>query len=110
MLDLRGLRRRGEGARGAILGPRPADAVRYRRLMEQWRGRATATPRRLLPSLPPFRGDTGLTPPASRSKPESRTARLASVGPSQWADLLASPAAWGQIPLQASHPVTIEAL
>src|SRR5437762_6350329 len=52
MLELRRLKRRAERAPGAILGPRPADAARYRRLMEQWRGRATATSRRLLPSLP----------------------------------------------------------
>jgi hypothetical protein len=99
MEEMRRLKRRAETAPGATLGPLPADARRYRQLVEQWRGPAPAVPHRVSPSLPS---------PPGHSLSGAPSARVASVPHSLWADVIASPVAWGKIPLHAGRPVTIE--
>jgi hypothetical protein len=94
MLEIRRLKRRAERTPGPLLGAATADLPRYRQLMEQLRGPSSALPHLPTLSLP--------------SSPRGRSAHAASVAPSLWRDVVASPVAWGKIPLQAGHAVTIE--
>lgn len=96
MLEVRRLKRRAEQFPGPVLGPAPADAARYRLLMDYLRGEEAEAPRRFPSSRAPF------TPPAPKL-------RLASVGHSLWAEVVASPVAWGKLSLRAGHSAVLEA-
>jgi hypothetical protein len=96
MAALRSLKRRAALSPGPSLGPLPADAAQYRRLMDQWAGVAPAglprgAPAGSAPALPP------------------RGFRITSSVSGQWADRLASPVAWGKLPLAAGKTITLEA-
>src|SRR5205823_5039466 len=101
VLELQRLKRRAERTPGPVLGVAAADLPRYRRLLEQLRGSATPLPHPPVPSVSSHGGNTPLAPGA-------RSLHVASVEHSLWRDVIASPVAWGKVPLQAGHPVTIE--
>lgn len=92
LLELQRLKRRAGHAPGAVLGVAPRDQSRYRQLMAQLRSTNGALPLRSSPS----------------SAPRGRSVHTASIEPSLWRDVTASPVAWGKLPLQAGRPVTLE--
>jgi hypothetical protein len=93
--ELQQLKRRAERVRGPLLGPLPSDAVRYRLLLDQLRGTAPGDPRGLSPSFPPAARPGGL--------------RVATANRGVWTDVMASPVAWGKLPLAGGREVTLEA-
>jgi hypothetical protein len=109
MSDVQRLKRDAEQLPGPLLGPvASADAARYRHLLDALR--ADAAPPSELFSPPPAHPELRRMPDPPVGPPRLAPGlRLAFAARREWTDQIASPVAWGKLPVRAGQPVTLEA-